>query len=95
VALRVLGDILAHGEHPEVEGGAAAYDEALALAEAMGMRPLVARCHLGLGRLWSKTRPSEARAHLEPAASLCGSMGMTLWCEQANAALLAVRSQFD
>ncbi len=96
VALRVLGDILAHGEHPDVEGGAAAYDEALALAEVMGMRPLVARCQLGLGRLWSKTRhPSEARAHLEPAASLCGSMGMTLWREQANAALLAVRSQFD
>jgi class 3 adenylate cyclase/tetratricopeptide (TPR) repeat protein len=94
-ALRILGDILTEGEAPDAQAGAA-YEEALALAETHGMRPLVARCRLGLGRLHLKARrPAEARAHLEAAASQCAAMGMTLWAEQADAALLAVRSGFD
>ena len=95
VALRVLGDVLADGDQPDAQAGAA-YEEALALAQTHGMRPLAARCRLGLGRLQARgRRPSEARAHLEAAASECAAMGMTLWAEQAATALLAVRSGFD
>jgi tetratricopeptide (TPR) repeat protein len=43
-----------------VEGG---FREALALAEELGMRPLVARCHLGLGEfLGRRGREEEAQA---------------------------------
>ena len=31
------------------------YRQALALAEALGMRPLVAHCHVGLGKLYRRT----------------------------------------
>jgi len=93
-ALRVLGDVLAQSAEPDAQAGAA-YAEALTLAETLEMRPLAARCRLGLGCLEAKAgRPSEARAHVEAAASQCRAMGMTLWAEQADAALLAVRSGF-
>ena len=33
------------------------YRQALALAEELGMRPLVAHCHLSLGKLYATTGP--------------------------------------
>ena len=54
-ALRLLGDIAAHRDPPEVEEAEASYRQALALAEELGMRPLQAHCHLGLGTLYAKT----------------------------------------
>jgi class 3 adenylate cyclase/tetratricopeptide (TPR) repeat protein len=50
-ALRLLGEIAAHQAPPEIEPAAHHYRQALALAEELGMRPLVAHCHLGLGTL--------------------------------------------
>jgi DNA-binding NtrC family response regulator/tetratricopeptide (TPR) repeat protein len=50
----------------------AAYDEALALAGRLGMRPLAARCHAGLGRLDGEDAP----AHREAAARLRAELGM-------------------
>ena len=52
------------------------------------MRPLVARCHFGLGALYSGTaRGDQARAELGQAAELFRSMGMTLFLSRAEAAL--------
>jgi tetratricopeptide (TPR) repeat protein len=48
-ALRLLGDIAARRDPPEGEPAEAHYRQALALAEELGMRPLQAHCHLGLG----------------------------------------------
>ena len=48
-ALRLLGDIAAQREPPECEQAEAYYHQALTLAEELGMRPLLAHCHLGLG----------------------------------------------
>jgi hypothetical protein len=48
--LRLLGDIAAHPDRFEVNTAAAHYRQALALAEALGLRPLMAHCHLGLIR---------------------------------------------
>ena len=48
-ALRLLGDIAARRDPPELDQAEAHYRQALALAEELGMRPLQAHCHLGLG----------------------------------------------
>jgi predicted ATPase len=68
--------------------------EAEALAEALGMRPLVAHCHLGLGRLYAQTGLAEqARTALTIAIDLYRAMDMTFWLPQAEAALAQVEGQ--
>ena len=53
--LRLLGEIAAHQAPPGKSSRAAQhYRQAIALAEELGMRPLVAHCHLGLGTLHSR-----------------------------------------
>jgi tetratricopeptide (TPR) repeat protein len=87
-ALRLLGEIYARHDPPEVEAAATHYRQALALAEELGMRPLQAHCHLGLGTLYLKTRRVEqAHAALSTAIDLYRAMGMTFWLPQAEAAL--------
>jgi uncharacterized protein HemY len=67
------------------------YRQALTLAEVLGMRPLKAHCHLGLGTLYIKTDQREqARAELSTAIALYRSMDMTFWLPQAEAALAQV-----
>jgi class 3 adenylate cyclase/tetratricopeptide (TPR) repeat protein len=59
--------------------------EALALAREMQMRPLVAHCHLGLGKLYRGTgKRQEAQEHLTVAAGMYREMGMRFWLEQAE-----------
>jgi tetratricopeptide (TPR) repeat protein len=90
-ALRLLGEIAMHPEPPAVESAVAHYCQALALAEELGMRPLQAHCHLGLGTLYLKTdRPEQARAELTTAIDLYRAMDMTFWLPQAEAALAQV-----
>lgn len=76
-ALRLLGEIAAHPDSPETETAQARYGEALTLAEKFGMRPLVAHCHLGLGRLYQRDeKRQEADEHIEKAAAMYADMGM-------------------
>jgi tetratricopeptide (TPR) repeat protein len=90
-ALRLLGDIAAHREPPESASAEAHYRQALALAEELGMRPLQAHCHLGLGTIYAQTgRPEPARAKLTTAITLYRSMEMPFWLPQAEAALAQV-----
>jgi class 3 adenylate cyclase/tetratricopeptide (TPR) repeat protein len=87
-ALRLLGDITARREPLEAAPAEAHYHQALALAEGLGMRPLVAHCHLGLGTLYAKTGQQEqARTELTAAIALYCAMDMTFWLPQAQAAL--------
>ena len=87
-ALRLLGEIHARHDPPEVEPAATHYRQALALAEELGMRPLQAHCHLGLGTLYTRTGQREpARAELSMAAGLYRAMDMHFWLPQAEAAL--------
>ena len=87
-ALHLLGDIAARREPPEIEPAEAHYQHALALAEALGMRPLQAHCHYGLGTLYSQTgRAALARAALSTAIEMYRAMDMTFWLPQAEAAL--------
>ena len=90
-ALRLLGDIHAHRHPPEAELAEAAYREALALAEALGMRPLQAHCHLGLGMLYVKTgQAAQARTALATAVDLYRTMDMTFWLPKTEVALAQV-----
>jgi tetratricopeptide (TPR) repeat protein len=87
-ALRLLGDIAAQRDPPEHEAAEAHYQQALALANELGMRPLVAHCHLGLGRLYGQIGRSEpARAALTAAIELYRTMDMAFWLPQAEAVL--------
>jgi tetratricopeptide (TPR) repeat protein len=73
---------------PEVEQAEAHYQQALTLAEELGMRPLQAHCHLSLGTLYAKTGQRQpARAELSTAIALYRDMGMTFWLPQAEAAV--------
>jgi tetratricopeptide (TPR) repeat protein len=90
-ALRLLGDIVARREPPEYERAKVYYQEALALADELGMRPLVAHCHLGLGTLYATTdQRQQACAELSAAIALYRAMDMTCWLPQAEAALAQV-----
>jgi tetratricopeptide (TPR) repeat protein len=87
-ALRLLGDIAARRHPPEVEQAEVHYQQALALADEFGMRPLLAHCHLGLGTLYARIgRPEQARTELSAAMVLYRSMDMTCWLPQTEVAL--------
>ena len=50
------------------------------------MRPLVAHCHLGLGKLYRRTEKREqAQEHLATATTMYRDMGMMYWLENAEA----------
>ena len=89
--LRLLGDIAARREPPERELAETPYRQALTMAEALGMRPLMAHCHRGLGTLYATTGQREqARAALSAAINLYRAMDMAFWLPQAEAALAQV-----
>jgi class 3 adenylate cyclase/tetratricopeptide (TPR) repeat protein len=93
-ALRLLGEIAAHQAPPEIEPAENRYRQSLTLAEELGMRPLVAHCHLGLGTLYAKTGQREqARAELSTAVEMYRAMDMTFWLPQAEVALAQVEGQ--
>jgi tetratricopeptide (TPR) repeat protein len=93
-ALRLLGEIHARHDPPQVAQAEAHYQQALALAEELGMRPLQAHCHLGLGRLYgSAGRGAQARAALSAAIELYHAMAMTFWLPQVEAALAQVKEE--
>jgi tetratricopeptide (TPR) repeat protein len=93
-ALHLLGDIVARREPPDVAPAEASYRQALTLAEELGMRPLQAHCHRGLGTLYATTGQREqARAALATAMALYRAMDMTFWLPQAEAALAQVEGR--
>ena len=87
-ALRLLGDIAAQREPPECDQAGDYYRQALTLAEELGMRPLMAHCHLGIGKFYATVgRRAEARAVLSAVIELYRAMEMTFWLPQAEAVL--------
>jgi tetratricopeptide (TPR) repeat protein len=87
----LLGEVASRRETPDVEGTAGQYRQALALADDLALRPLAARCHDGLGKLYGRAgqRP-EATAHLVTATTMYRTMSMSVWLEQAEAVLTAL-----
>ena len=90
-ALRLLGEIAAQCQPPDAEAATAAYRQAMTLADELGMRPLAAHCHLGLGTLYARTGHLEqARTELSAAMALYRAMDMTFWLSRAEEALTQV-----
>jgi len=87
-ALRLRGDILSRAEPPD-ERAEASYRDALGLAAELGMRPLAARCHLGLDTLHRRLGEREqARDHVATATALYRELEMARWLGRAEAALV-------
>jgi tetratricopeptide (TPR) repeat protein len=68
------------------------YRQALVLFEERGMRPLIAHCHLGLGKLYRRSgKRQKAQEHLATATTMYRDMGMTYWLEQAEANMMELK----
>jgi tetratricopeptide (TPR) repeat protein len=92
--LHLLGNITMHRDPPDIDHAQIYYQQALALAEELGMRPLQAHCHRGLGTLYAATGQREqARTALSTAIALYRDMEMTFWLPQTEAALAQVEGR--
>jgi tetratricopeptide (TPR) repeat protein len=79
-ALRLLGEIESRADPPDRDAAKTHYLQALALADELSMRPLVARCYLGLGLLYREARDQgPAQRHLAAAMALFNDTGMQSW----------------
>jgi tetratricopeptide (TPR) repeat protein len=86
--LRLLGALAMHDEAANFAQAQDYYAQALTLAEALGMRPLLARCHCALGTLaYRLGRRAQAEAEYRTAVVLLRSLQMPLWLSQAENAL--------
>jgi tetratricopeptide (TPR) repeat protein len=84
-ALRLLGEIDTCKTPPDVDSAKSSYGRAISLAEELGMRPLLARCHFGLGKIYKQAgQPQQAEAHLTTATTMYREMGMQFWLVQAE-----------
>jgi tetratricopeptide (TPR) repeat protein len=93
-ALRLLGDIAVRRKPLDVEQAETHYQQALALADELGMRPLQAHCHRSLGMLYAATGQREqARAELSTAIEMYRDMEMQFWLPQTEAALAQVEGR--
>jgi tetratricopeptide (TPR) repeat protein len=78
-ALRLLAEIASSADPPNRDEAESNYQEALALAEGLGMLPLVARCQLGLGHLYERVGDRvRAATYRARGAELCGDLAMPL-----------------
>jgi tetratricopeptide (TPR) repeat protein len=90
-ALHLSGDLAARREPPASEEAVALYRQALALADELGMRPIVAHSHLGIGKLYGRTgKREQAQEHLTSAMTMYREMDMRFWLEQAEAEMKAL-----
>jgi len=84
-ALRLLGDLAAQSALPDAAQAKELYTKAGALAQELEMRPLVAHCHLRLGKLYRRLGPaSEAGPQLTTAATMFRELDMALWRGRAE-----------
>ncbi len=84
-ALRLLGEISMSGDRPEAAKAEDYYRRSMALADELGMNPLIAHGHLGLGKLYRQMgKQEQSQEHLSAAAALFRKMDMGLWLEKAT-----------
>jgi class 3 adenylate cyclase/tetratricopeptide (TPR) repeat protein len=88
----LLGDLLALRHPAHLIHAEASYRKALLLARDLGMRPLQAHCHLGLGQIHVQSKNvAAARSELHEANDFYRAMGMDFWVVKAELALAAIR----
>jgi tetratricopeptide (TPR) repeat protein len=91
LALHVLGAITAATDPPEAHSSQNYFLASTTLASVLGMRPLVAHCHLGLGQLYRRTgKREQAQEYLSTATTMYREMDMRFWLEKARAELQAL-----
>jgi tetratricopeptide (TPR) repeat protein len=87
-ALRLLGDIAMYRDPPDVEQAETRYQRARTLSHELGMRPLEAHCHRGLGTLYHQTgQVEQARTELSTAIAMYRDMEMTFWLPETERTL--------
>jgi hypothetical protein len=85
-ALHLLGETASRENSRDVAAAESHFNAATALASELGMLPLLAHCHLGLGTMRRRTgKPIEARDELATAATMYREMKMRSWLEKADA----------
>ncbi|OGK77313.1 MAG: hypothetical protein A2X52_07685 [Candidatus Rokubacteria bacterium GWC2_70_16] len=85
-ALRLLGEIAAYRDPCDVETAEGRYREAMTRAAELDMRPLIAHCHLGLGKLARRAgRREQAQEHFTTTTTMWREMDMRFWLEEAEA----------
>ncbi|MEO6024549.1 MAG: AAA family ATPase [Burkholderiales bacterium] len=86
--LYLLGNIYTYRASANVRQVRDSYQQALALAHELDMRPLEAQCHFALGELAKKAgEPRGAQEQFSAALSMFRDMGMQSWLAKAEAAL--------
>ncbi|HYL81592.1 MAG TPA: hypothetical protein VEU07_12310, partial [Candidatus Acidoferrum sp.] len=87
-ALRALGEIHARGASADSRQAEECYRQAILVASELDMRPLLARCRLGLGVLYrDMAQLPQARSEVAAAVDLFRSMEMPFWLAEAEAAM--------
>jgi len=85
-ARHLLGDLASHGSRFDPTSAESHYRAALQGAETLAMRPLIAHCHFGLGKVARQRGLSqEADLTLAVAKSMYAGMGMSFWLREAEA----------
>jgi class 3 adenylate cyclase/tetratricopeptide (TPR) repeat protein len=91
IALRALADVAAADPAADASAAEQHYADSLALAHELGMRPLGAHGHRGLGALHRRRgRRREAQAHLATALQAYRELDMRWWPEQVEAEMRAL-----
>jgi len=87
VAFRVLADIIARGDQFDAQTALQHYEASLTLARQIGMRPLIAHLHAGLGTLYGRAGNREVAAEqVGIAATMYRELGMSGWLERLEQA---------
>jgi tetratricopeptide (TPR) repeat protein len=87
-ALRLLADVSLRHDPTEEGTALALYRQAISTAEALGMRPLVARCHFELGLAhYAIGAGITGTVHLRVAVDLFREMRLDVWLTRAESRL--------
>jgi len=90
-ALYHLAKIQFNGGSEQLEQAMLSYRQAKEQAAELGMKPLFAHCHMGLGQAYvKKGLNEEARSELMAAIELYRSMDMAFWLPKAESAFAKV-----
>ena len=88
----LFGDIAMHYNSPDIDQAKSHYQRALTLANELGMRPLQAHCHRGLGTLYSQVgQAKRARVELSASLQMYRDMEMVFWMPETEATLANVK----
>ena len=87
-ALQLLGEIASYPDRPGVEKAENYFRQAMSLAEELGMRPLTAHCHAGLGKLYRRAgKLEQAHDHFTSAVTMYREIEMPFWLEKIEAGM--------